>query len=229
MRYIYIILTVLILSSVCNAVPFQIFPPPPPASPNTPAVAQAKSSIRGQVVDEKGKPQGEVLWRISGIEELRDGKWTQVIYLGLPTERITDSNGFFAVPFNRPCRYDLQFYKEGFAPAFLFQVATDSPGIKVILKRGERIHGIVSQRVDGKLVPLAAETVVLRLPSRDFWYQDSVVTDKAGKFEFRACAPPIDPTGLKRKWQVVLPLPNQIVEIDVQDGRPVDEVNIEVQ
>jgi len=179
------------------------------------------------VVDEKGKLQDEVLWRISTIEELRDGKWALIHYSGLPYESITDSNGFFGVPFNRPCRYDLQFYKEGFAPAFLFQVATDSPGIKVILKRGESIHGIVSRRVDGKLVPVAEETVVLRLPSRGFWYQDSVVTDKAGKFEFRACAPPIDPTSLKPKWQVVVK--KQILEIDVQDDKPVDEVNIEVQ
>jgi hypothetical protein len=229
MRYIYVILTVLILSSACNAKPFQNAPPPPtlPASPNTHPVAQVKSSIRGQVVDEKGKPQDEVLWRISAIEELSDGKWALTHYSGLPYVSITNSNGFFGVPFNRPCRYDLQFYKAGFAPAFLFQVATDSPGIKVILKRGERIHGIVSRRVDGKLVPMATETVVLRLPCRDFWYQDSAVTDKAGKFEFRACAPPIDPDYRERKWQVVLP--HQIVEIDVRDGRPVDEVNIEVQ
>jgi len=150
-----------------------------------------------------------------------------VSYSGLPYESITDSNGFFGVPFNRPCRYDLQFHKAGFAPAFLFQVATDSPGIKVILKRGERIHGIVSRQVDGKLAPVAEKTVVLRMPSRDFWYQDSVVTDKAGKFEFRACAPPIDPDRREWKWQVVLA--DQIIKIDVQDGKPVDEVNIEVQ
>ena len=229
MRYIYVILTVLILSLACNA---QSSPNAPPAitllaSPNTSPVAQAKSSIRGQVVDEKGIPQDEVLWRISAIEELRDGKWALTHYSGLPYESITDSNGFFGVPFNRPCRYDLQFYKAGFAPAFLFQVATDSPGIKVILKRGEHIHGIVSRRVDGKLVPLAAETVVLRLPCRDFWYQEPFVTDKAGKFEFRACAPPINPEGREPKWQVVLA--HKIIEIDVQDGKPVDEVNIEVQ
>jgi hypothetical protein len=229
MRYIYVLLTVLILSSACNAQSSPNVPPSAtlPVSPNTHPAAQAKSSIRGQVVDEQGKSQDEVLWRISAIEELRDGNWALIYYSGLPAEGITDSNGFFGIPFNRPCRYDLQFHKEGFAPAFLFQVATDSPGIKVILKRGERIHGIVSRRVDGKLAPVAEQTVVLRLPSRGFWYQDSVVTDKAGKFEFRACAPPIDPDGLKRKWQVVLP--HQIVEIDVQDGRPVDEINIEVQ
>ena len=229
MRYIYVILTVLILSSAYNAESSPNAPPAGtlPASPNTHPAAQAKSSIRGQVVDEKGKPQDEVLWRISGIEELRDGNWTLVSYSGLPYESITDSNGFFSVPFNRPCRYDLQFYKEGSAPTFLFQIATDSPGIKVILKRGERIHGIVSQRVDGKLVPMAEETVVLRLPSRDFWYQDSVVTDKSGKFEFRACEPPLNPSGLRPKWQVVIA--DKIVKIDVQDGRPVDEVKIEVQ
>jgi len=192
-----------------------------------PMAAQAESSIRGQVVDENGKPLDGVTWRISGIEELRDGNWTLVMYTGLPREDTTDSNGRFIVPFYEPRRYDLQFHKAGFAPAFLFEVAADSPEIRVTLKRGESIHGIVSRRVDGNLMPVWMKVVVLRLPSRDFWYEERVVTDRAGRFEFRACAPPSEPSGLKRKWYVVLA--DQVVEIDVRDGEPVDEVDFEIE
>lgn len=189
--------------------------------------AQAEDSVRGQVVDEYGKALDGVTWRISVIEELRDGNWAMVRYSGMPTEGNTDSNGCFAVPFNKPRRYDLQFHKAGFAPAFLFEVGADSPEIRVTLKRGESIHGIVSRRVDGKLMPVKMEAVVLRLPSRDFCYQERVFTDQAGRFEFRVCAPPPEPTGQKRKWQMVLA--DQIVEIDVRDGKPVDEVDFEIE
>ena len=192
-----------------------------------PLAAQAESSIWGQVTDENGKPLDKVTWRISAIEEQREGKWTLVMYSGMPREGTTGSNGCFVIPFDGPRRYDLQFHKWGFAPAFLFEVAADSPENKVTLKRGESIHGIVSRRVDGNLRPVAMETVVLRLPSRDFWYQERVFTDMAGRFEFRACAPPSEPSGQEHKWQVVLA--DQIVEIDVRDGKPVDEVDFEIE
>ncbi len=224
MRDIYIILTTLVFPSICFSVSS---PNSPTASPNTHPVAQAKNFIRGQVVNEKGMPIDEVRWRISGIEELRDGKWVLMHYTGLPYERTTDSNGFFAIPFNRPCRYDLQFYKAGFAPAFLFQVDSNSPEIRVILKKGERIKGTVSRQVNGKTVPVWEKKVILRLPSRDFWYQELVITDNKGIFEFRACAPPIDPEGHKWKWQIVAA--DNIIEVEVQDGKPVDEINIEIQ
>jgi hypothetical protein len=188
--------------------------------------AQAADSIRGQVVDESGKPLDGVTWWISAIEELHDGKWILVIYSGMPSEHTTDSNGCFIVPFHGLQRYDLQFHKSGFAPAFLFEVAADSPEIKVTLKQGEIIHGTVSRRVDWNLMPVRMEEVVLRLPCRDVWYQERVFTDHNGRFEFHACAPPSDPSGHKRKWQVVLA--DKAVEIDVRDGEPVDAVDFEI-
>jgi hypothetical protein len=191
-----------------------------------PLTAQAADSVRGQVVDEDGKPLDGVKWRISAIEELRDGKWALVMYSGLPREDTTDNNGRFIVPFHKPQRYDLQFHKSGFAPAFLFEVAADSPEIKVTLKRGESIHGNVMRRVDGELKPVAKEAVVLCLPGRDFWYKEQVFTDHNGRFEFRACAPLTEPSGQKRRWQVVHS--NEIIEIDVQDGKPVDAVDFEI-
>jgi hypothetical protein len=182
--------------------------------------------VRGQVVDENGVPVDGVILSISAFEERRDGQWILVHYSGEPSKIIADSNGYFVLPFQQPYRYDLQFHKQGFAPAFLFQFGFGSPESKVVLKRGEIIHGIVSQRIDGNLAPVAMERVVLQLPSRGFWYQEKVLTDLDGRFEFRVCAPPDEPGGLKRKWQVVVA--GKVVEIDVRDGEPVDEVNFEI-
>jgi hypothetical protein len=203
--------------------------------------AQARDSVKGQVVDETGKPLEGVTWRISGIEELRDGKWTRVHRTGEPCENTTDGEGRFVVPFRERLRYDLQFRKFGFAPAFIFEVSADSPEIRLTMKRGESIHGTVKRLTDGQLKPVPMASVELRLPSWDLWYQERVFTGPRGEFEFRACAPPSEPpfpsgnlvegTGkqdspLKRKWQVVYE--GEVVEIDVHDGEPVEAVDFEI-
>lgn len=182
--------------------------------------------VRGQVEDENGVPVDGVILSISAFEERRDGKWILVHNSGAPCKIIADSNGYFVMPFQQPQRYDLQFYKQGYAPAFLFQFGTNSPETKVVLKRGESIRGIFSHHIDGNLAPLAMETVVLQLPGRGFWYEEKVLTDNNGRFEFRVCAPPAEPDGLKRKWQVVVA--GKVVEVDVRDGEPVDELNFEI-
>jgi hypothetical protein len=187
--------------------------------------AQAADSVRGQVVDENGKPLDGVTWTVSAIEELHDGKRKLIMHSGKPEKGTTDSEGLFTVPFHKPQRYDLQLHKSGFAPAFLFEVSVGSPQIKVTLKRGQSIHGTVRRWVNGKPRPAEKETVVLCLPGRGLWYEEKVLTDSKGRFEFRACAAPVEPSGQKWTWQVVYL--NQTVELDVQDGRPVDEVNFE--
>jgi len=188
--------------------------------------AQAGVSVRGQVVDDNGVPVGGVKWMISAFEEFQGGKWIHVFNFGAPRIDFSDSNGEFAIPFNKNQRYDLQFSKHGYAPAFLFQVEVNSPEIKVVLKRGVLICGTVSNRAGATVEPVIGETVILRLPCRDFWYQEQVLTDHKGRYEFHACAPPDEPDGIKRKWQVVVA--GKVVEIDVRDGEPVDEVNIEI-
>lgn len=202
----------------------------------------AADIVRGQVVDEKGKPLTGVGWKISGIEDLHDGKWTQVNYSGGAIENLTDAEGSFAIPFHSPRRYDLQFHKSGFAPTFVFEIAADSPTLKVTLKRGETIHGMVTHLVDGKPKPLPGETVELRLPAWDFWYQERAITDRDGKFEFRACAPPDEPaipsgnfpgsatnqdSQPKRKWQLVCA--GKIVQVNVRDGKAVEAVDFEIK
>lgn len=203
--------------------------------------AQSTGSVRGQVVDENSKPLAEVAWTISGTEELRDGKWTRVIRLGISPNRFTDAEGRFVVPFRSPMRYDLQFHKPSFAPAFVYEITADSAELKVTLKRGERIHGTVMRLVDGHRKPAVGKTVELCLPGCDLWYQERVSTDINGKFEFRACAPPSEPplpagnliddrrnqdSQPKRKWQLVCA--DKIVQIDVSDGKAVEAVDFTI-
>ena len=178
---------------------------------------------------------------ISGIEELRDGKWTRVHRSGVPRKDTTDDEGRFIVSFRERLRYDLQFRKSGFAPAFIFEVSADSPEIRLTMKRGERIHGTVKRLIDGQLKPVPMASVELCLPSWDFWYQERVFTGPSGEFEFRACAPPSEPplpsgnlvgdtgkqdSSRKRKWQ--LAYGGEVVEIDVRDGKPVEVVDFEI-
>ena len=209
-----------------------------------PLSAKAADSVQGQVVDSNGTPLAGVAWKISGIEQLENGKWRRVHRSGLPYESSTDTNGRFTVLFRERLRYDLQFHKSGFAPAFVYEIGADANQLKVMLKRGESIHGTVTHLVEGNWKPLPGQTVELRLPSWDFWYQQRTLTDNNGKFEFRACAPPIEPSNPegnrnllggakdndsqpKRKWQ--LTCAGKVVEIDVVDGKPVEPVNFKIE
>ncbi|MGA2543579.1 MAG: carboxypeptidase-like regulatory domain-containing protein [Verrucomicrobiota bacterium] len=200
-----------------------------------------KNQVRGQVADEAGKPVPGAAWRISGTEVLRNGKWTREIRLGDTFDSFADAEGRFVVSFGEPIRFDLQFHKAGFAPAFVHEIAADSPDLKVTLKRGESIHGTVTRIANGKRAAVAGEKVELRLPSQDVWYQQQAATDAAGKFEFRACAPPLEPplppgnslgpgshqdSPPKRKWQVVCR--DKVVQIDVTDGKAVAAANFEL-
>jgi hypothetical protein len=204
--------------------------------------AQAADSVRGHVVDENGKTLARVGWKISGIEDLNNGKWTRVHYSGIAAENLTDAEGSFVISFQSPRRFDLQFHKPGFAPTFVYEVTADSPELKVTLKRGESIHGTVTHLVDGKPKPLLGETVELRLPAWDFWYQERVITDMDGKFEFRACAPPDEPTippgnffgsttnqDSQPKWKWQLVCAGKIIQVDVKDGKAVEAVDFEIE
>ncbi len=186
--------------------------------------AQGAAVIRGQVIDVNCFPIDGAKWRLSAIEEFHDGKWKLMWYSGLAPTGVTDSNGSFVIFCKAEGRrFDVQFSKEGFAPAFIFQKSCDANEITVILKQGESIRGTVSRIVDGKREAEAMKEVLLQLPCRDFWYQERTFTDENGRYEFRVCAPPIDPSGLKRKWSVVVD--DKTVEVDVQDGEPIEDVN----
>ena len=199
-----------------------------------------KNQVRGQVVDEVGKPVPGAAWKIAGTEVLRDGKWTREIRLGDPFASFADAEGRFVISYGEPIRFDLQFHKAGSAPAFLYEIAADSPDLKVTLKRGESIHGTVTRSVNGEKMAAVGAIVELRLPSQDVWYQEQVSTDANGKFEFRACAPPHEPpyppgnsfgpvsdraSSSERKWQVVCE--GRVVQVDVRDGQAVEAVNFE--
>lgn len=198
------------------------------------------NQVHGQVVDERGQPVPGAAWKIAGIEVLRDGKWTRELRMGDPFDTLADAEGRFVISYREPVRFDLQFHKSRFAPAFLYEIGADSTDLKVILKRGERIYGMVTQSVNGKKVAVAGKTVQLRLPSHGIWFQEEVSTDANGKFEFRVCAPspePPYPPGnhlgalrsqdppSERKWQVACG--GNVVEVEVKDGQAVEAVNLE--
>jgi hypothetical protein len=189
--------------------------------------AEEPPTVPGTVTDEARRPLAHVNWRISGIEEWHDGKWQLVFRDGLTREYATGNDGRFEVTFSEKVRYDLQFDKWGYAPVFLYQVSADSAEIHVVMRKGMSVHGTVSRL--GKEERWFGGTVVeLRLPNpRGFWYEKSVPLGVDGKFEFHVSPPPLPPmvSGLEEtpKWQVVCV--GEVVELDVIEGKPVDEVH----
>jgi len=183
--------------------------------------------ISGIVVDEFGKPLLGVICSISGIEQWRDGKWQVVFVTGLPREFRTDERGWFEIEFYGKVRYDLQFERAGYAPAFVFQVAPDSPPFNVQMEKGQIVQGRIE--IVGKESPdFAAIMVCLRLPnSRGLWFQKSTLLGHDGRFQFRVSPPPQVPgQDTRPKWQLVCA--GEIVQLDVEKGKPVDEVVFEI-
>lgn len=190
--------------------------------------AEDLARVSGKVTDETGKPLSGVTWWISAIEEWRDGKWEGVYYTGDTREHVTDDNGHFEVTFHGNQRYDLQFYRWGYGPSFLFQISSHSPELHVIMEPGVLVSGKVEVR--GKSVhAFGGEILVsLRLPNpRGLWFKRSTRVDHAGKFRFHASPSPEIP-GIQEipKWQVVCA--GEVVTIDVEENTPADQVIFEI-
>ncbi len=193
--------------------------------------AEEPTTVRGRVTDEAGKPLAGVKWWISGIEEWRDGSWELVFRMGVARIQTTDEDGRFEVTFREKVRYDLQFDKWGYGPAFLYQVSAQSPEIHVVMRKGLPVRGTVTRL--GTNEPCVDATVVeLRLPNRrGVWYKKSTLVHHDGKFQFFACPPPQPPKwfGCERptKWQLVCA--GEVVEIDVVKAKPVDEIHFQIE
>src|ERR1019366_8385371 len=89
----------------------------------------------------------------------------------------------------------------GFAPAFVYEVAPEARDLKVVMQPGIPLHGTVvasnSNRISGNV------RVELLLPCRDVWYQQESVTDADGHFTFYVCPPPPQPNkAIAAKWQI---------------------------
>lgn len=199
------------------------------------AHAQTTSSVSGIVVDESGQPLEGVSYMITAIEDqLKSGRWGVVFYTGTPRIETTEKDGVFTIPFHSPQRYDLQFSKPGFAPSFIYQVARDSLDLKVTMRRGQALHGVVRRVIQGttQTVPNSNSIVMLRLSNpRGICYQEHCPTGPDGEFSFQVTAPPIGPSSVVAgrwepigKWRVECN--RHLVEVDVRDDKPIKEVEI---
>jgi len=202
-----------------------------------------EASVNGRLIDEEGKPLSAVKWLISGIEELHDGHWMVVQRSGIPREHITGEDGRFTLEFRENLRYDLQFDKWGFGPAFVYQISQETPEINVVMKKGIPIRGSVTRLANGIQEPVTGTQMVeLRLPNpRGSWYLKRIFTDHEGKFKCFASPPPQLPIDSRLaceseefrqmlqspKWQVVCA--GEIVVVDVEEGKQIEEVHFEIQ
>lgn len=196
------------------------------ALPAVPALtAQTATGTRvGRVVDQAGNLIENVRWRIGAVEDWRDGRWALTHYSGVPREYFTDGEGRFELPFHGRQRFDLQFDRSGFGPVFLYRVAQEASELRVVMKAGILVRGTVVCSDEN----LFRERVLveLRLPGRDFWFQQKTLTDADGHFEFYASTPPLEPgRAAPSRWQIVCA--GKVVLIDVTDAEPVD-VQIEL-
>jgi serine/threonine protein kinase/LysM repeat protein len=159
-------------------------------------------TVAGQVTDQTGKPLANARWRISGIEEWRDGQWELIHYSGIPQWAFTDADGQFTLNFQDKQRFDLQLASSGeLAPAFVYEVSPETRNLKIVMKPGIPVRGTVvasnSNRIPGNV------QVELQLPCRDVWYQQENITDADGHFTFYVCAPPAEPNkAFPSKWQI---------------------------
>jgi hypothetical protein len=169
---------------------------------NSEAQKPKPDSLVGQVMDQNGKSLANVRWRISAIEEWRDGQWELIHNLGWPQWSSTDADGRFTLNFQGKQRFDLQFENTGeLAPGFVYEVSPETQNLKVVMKPGIPLRGTVaasnSNRIPGNV------RVELQLPCRDVWYQQETITDADGHFTFYVCAPPAEPNkSFPSKWQV---------------------------
>jgi hypothetical protein len=187
--------------------------------------AEKTATVSGTVTDEAGKPLSGVSWWISAFEEWRDGEWEVVYRTGRSRKHTTDENGRFEVTFYGKVRYDLQFDLWGYGPAFLFQIGSDSPELKVKMKKGVLVTGKIE--IAGKARPdFDGISVVLRLPnSRGLWFKKSAMVDYTGTFRFYASPPPTPPGPFSR-WQLLCA--GEVVMLDVDENKPPDEVTFQI-
>ena len=184
-------------------------------------------TVHGRVTDETGKPLAGVEWWVSGFEEWREENWQEVFRTGLARKQSTDKDGRFEIQFHEKLRYDLQFDKWEYGPAFLYQISADSPEIHVVMKKGLSLRGTVTRLGSGKPC-FRATTVELCLPNpRGAWFQKTAHVDHKGKFQFFVCPPPCPPNRSGTpKWQVVCA--GEVVEIDALEGEPIEEIHFQI-
>lgn len=168
------------------------------------------ATVAGTVTDAKGAPLEGVTVQVSGMEQFRSGAWNRLIRSGIMPSYMTGKAGRFVLPFyEADIRYDLWFDKRGFAPTFLYGISTRPQELKVVMKRGTPVAGIVTRLIKERRKPVSGTMVELRLPTEDLCYQQRAFTDHKGRYTFRISPPPKD-----KKWQVVFA--GEVAELNVK-------------
>jgi hypothetical protein len=195
-----------------------------------PPVSQEARAVRGKVTNEAGESLERIKWLVSGLERWEDGEWKVMHTSGSPVQGYTDKDGRFELTFRGKARYDLQISGGGYGPVFLYQVSPATPEIHVVMKKAIVVRGTVV-RARSKRPCSSATVVSLRLPnSRGIWFKETSLVDHEGNFRLFACPPPNPPTTPDMtepvKWQLVCA--EEVVPIDIEEGKPVDWVEFEI-
>jgi hypothetical protein len=211
--------------------------------------------LSGIVVDDDGRPLKGVKVQVAGVEKMADGKWDRnrrCAFL-MPKVAIDDAGRFsldesaFTPPIKeQEIRLNLWFEKDGFAPTFAFGVRADTEDLKVVMEPGIQLAGHVRRSINGKLEPVDAAAVEVRLGADletqkrafrdpltyvlehggDLPYRRRVFTDSSGEY---VVSVPMPPEGMK--WFVVCL--DEAAAVDLVKGRhakgPDFHVNVETR
>lgn len=199
------------------------------------ASAQTTGTVYGRVIDEAGRPLPGVTWKLGAIQGLHDNKWVIEWRSGVIDEHKAEKDGSFTIDFYEPLRYDLQFTRSDFAPAFAYNVSPIASDLIIVMKRGQRVHGIVTRIEKGTTLPLQMGMVQLRLSNTGggLWYLQDCYTDHKGEYSFQVSPPPDKPArGFEKskepqKWSVTCN--GKMVEFDVRDNEIIPDIDFQVQ
>jgi hypothetical protein len=197
--------------------------------------------LSGIVVDDDGRPLKGVKVQVAGVEKMADGKWDRnrrCAFL-MPKVAIDDAGRFsldesaFTQPHKeQEMRLNLWFEKDGYAPTFVFGVRPDQEELKVVMAPGIQISGHVRRSINGKLEPVDATAVEVRLAADietqkrafrdpltyvlehggDLPYRRRVFTDSSGEY---VVSVPMPLEG--KRWFVVCL--DEAVAVDLVEGR----------
>jgi hypothetical protein len=177
----------------------------------------AQGYVTGVLVDEAGAPIENGAYRAWAHRE--PSRHVQILDTSTPTWSFTDKEGLFSIPWTHAdAVMDLEFDRSAYAPAFVLDVHTADPPLKIVMTKGKLVRG---QIVDKNGIPVAHTIVHLQLGC---CYQKAATTDELGCFQFRVSRPQGGSRWGLKCGGILCPLP----EYDQMPPESVVEVRVEV-